>query len=424
MGTRLGSLASSFVLSGALLGPATAQAEIDDLATRPRPTYVRVNAPSTIATPSEPFEGPPLILYLNRCKGGTSLTPGDESSMGNTSSIINAPMTLPEYPFGDASWNQVVSGVEDIFAPFNVIVTDEDPSPMPHDEAIVCGSSEGTVFEGAAGVAPFDCGRIPNAITFTFPATIGNDLRFTVETIAQEAAHAWGLDHSFKCEDPMTYLEGCGDKSFQNAAYDCGEYEARTCECTGQPTQNTYEHIVNTLGPSGQGSAAPTVQITSPTDGEVFGTGSAFHLSVAADSEAGLRKTELFMDGALVLSDSQSPFDGWPLSDAPAGDFEFYVRAVDIEGNEAFSNTIMVHVEAGGGEPEDPQDGGSSGGDEDDDAEDEGDTDDGDELTGYGTWAPSDTQAETGCGCTVESDRDGWLFGLFVLVGLMRRRRS
>jgi len=409
-------------LSVALLTAFDARA--DDFATRPRGTKVRVDAPNAIASRTEPFAGPALVLYLNRCRGGLTLSPGGaDDSTRDVSQILDGPLTLPEYPYGDAQWAQIVSGVREIFAPFNIVVTDEDPGQTPHDEALVCGRSDGTPFAGSAGVAPYTCGRIPNAITYTFPETIGNDLRFTIETVAQEAAHAWGLDHSYKCEDPMTYLEGCGDKAFQDGDFPCGEYSARTCDCSGQATQNTYQHILNTLGPGTADAAPPVVSITAPEDGVTFVQGDDFHLSVSASDDVGIASVELYMDGSRIATDAQAPFDGWPMNDSPLGTYEFYVRAIDLSGNEGFSEPITVHVTNDGIDPNDAE-GGSSGGDDADDDQDTGDTDGlGPGASGGGIPFAGPGQADSGCGCAVDGEDDTpWFLALCVLVGVFRRR--
>ncbi len=405
---------------------ASAEARAGEFAARPHGTKVRVDAPNAIATRTEPFAGPPLVLFVNRCQGGITLTPGQEDdSSANVSMILDGPLQLAEYPYGDAQWAQIVSGVQEIFAPFNVIVTDQDPSPMPHDEAIVCGRSEGTTFEGAAGVAPYTCGQIPNAITYTFPETIGNDLRFTIETIAQEAAHAWGLDHSYKCEDPMTYLEGCGNKAFQDGDFPCGEYSARACDCSGQPTQNTYQHILNTVGPAQADGAPPSVSITAPTDGATFTRGDDFRMAISASDDTGVASVELYLDGTLIATDAQAPFDGWPMNDSPLGSYEFYVRAVDRGGNEGFSETITVQITADGLDPEDPDEGGSSGGEDFEDEEEPGDTDGVDTGVPGGVPFAQPTPRDQGCGCTVGADEDSpWFLGVFLLAGALRRRRA
>ena len=71
--------------------------------------------------------------------------------------------------------------------------------------------------------------------------TSSGGLQSLCETVTQEVAHAFTLDHELLCEDPMTYLDGCGAKSFQNVLAPCGEYEERPCSCGDPAGQNSVQ---------------------------------------------------------------------------------------------------------------------------------------------------------------------------------------
>lgn len=398
--------------------------------TRPRGSYVVVpDHPVAIPTPT-PQAGS-HIVFLNRCPGGISIHQGgSDSSKTNTSSIVNGTINLPEYPFGDAAWNEVVAGAREIFSPFGITVTDVDPTPADHDEVIVCGSDSAAGFPGAAGVAPFTCGYIPNAITFVFPDTIGNDARFTIETIGQEAAHGWGLDHEFECTDPMTYLNGCGDKSFQDGDYPCGEYEARACMCGGN-TQNSFQHILGLFGPGTPDGVAPSVAIVQPTDGQSFVTGSDFQITISVSDDAEVASVTLHADGVPAGTDDSAPFTGWPATDIPAGDHEFYVEAVDQAGNLGTSDVVTIHVSDDGAPPP----GGSGGGSDDGGAAGSGEGGDGGLDDGGADGSPQGNDAlppgfglddtQQGCACTAEH-APTWSGAplLAILVLAARRRRA
>ena len=92
----------------------------------PRGTYVWTED-ATLVDPVGPQAGgaPPHILFIQRCSGGLDLSPGAEDSINNTSTIVPGPVTLPEYPFGNDSWAQVMANAREIFSPFNIEVTDE-----------------------------------------------------------------------------------------------------------------------------------------------------------------------------------------------------------------------------------------------------------------------------------------------------------
>ncbi|MEM6993393.1 MAG: Ig-like domain-containing protein [Myxococcota bacterium] len=401
-----------------------------------RGTYIRVDPPNILAPGTGPLEGGAShVLYLNRCAGGLSLTPGNtDSSSANVSQILEGAVTLPAFSHGDAAWAEVLSITKSLFAPFNITVTDVDPGATPHDEAIVCGTSADAGFDGDFwGVAPFGCGIIPTAVTFTFPASIGNAPRDIAETIAQEAAHAWGLDHSFKCEDPMTYLFDCGAKSFQEGDFPCGEYEARVCDCGGN-TQNTVEHILAAFGPGVPDTAAPVVSIVHPLHGDRFAQGEVFDVELMVADGGSISSVSLFLDGELQATDEDAPYGGWPVIDLPVGVYEMYAEANDVAGNIGESQVITVEVvgqDGPEGEGEDDGaadgdgDGGADGADPDADPEDDGGAaaDDEGPIPLPPGWGSTPRQDSSGC-ATGPDGRSApvWALVLLTLAAVGRRR--
>jgi hypothetical protein len=127
-------------------------------------------------------------------------------------------------------------------------VTDEDPGDAPHFESIVAGYAEDIGAGGAGGIAPFSCGVWGNSINFTFAETLGGNAQVLCEVVAQESGHVMGLEHAYLCEDPMTYLEGCGPKTFQDIDAQCGEFSVSPCGC-GNETQNSVQHLLGIFGP-------------------------------------------------------------------------------------------------------------------------------------------------------------------------------
>lgn len=408
-----------------LFAASVASAAPHDEATRLVRDYIPVHAPSAVTVGVDPIAGgAPRVLFLNRCVGGLSLSPGlEDSSQANVSSILEGPATLPAFPHGDAAWNEVVAHTRELFAPFNVTITDIDPGAAPHDEATVCGTAADAGFaEDYAGVAPATCAVIPNAITFTFPAAIGNYPRDIAETIAQEAAHAWGLDHSYKCEDPMTYLFDCGQKSFQNGDYPCGEYEARACSCGGN-TQNTVQYILQAFGPPPADTEPPETAIVSPADGDMFDFGEVFTIDLDVDDDRGVVSVSLFVDGVMQALDDTEPFGGWPVIDLPPGIYALHVESIDIGGNVGVSDAVTIEItgtDAPDAEPsgdDTDETGGGSGGDDADASADAGD--DGTIPAPWGLAQPQETS-----GCTIGTGpRPPWVALLLLIAASLRRRR-
>jgi MYXO-CTERM domain-containing protein len=120
-------------------------------------------------------------------------------------------------------------------------------------------------------------------------------------TVAQESAHAFGLDHEFAfkdgrsaCNDPMTYRVDCGgQRFFRNAAASCGEFtEKPACKCT--PTQNSHQKLLSVFGPGVSSTPAPTSVVTLPTAGTTI-LGAV--VAASAGSQRGISKVELLLNG-------------------------------------------------------------------------------------------------------------------------------
>ena len=191
----------------------------------------------------------PRVLYLNRCADEPVIWPAwEDDPVEDFSAVLEVVAEPPPYPYGYSSWRQVVATTRRLFAPFDIEVTDEDPGDWPHDEVFVCGSPwHAGLDPGFWGLAPFHCEPPDSAVSFVFPEAIGNEPEEIGATIAQEAAHAWGIDHSLSCKDPMSYAVPCGERSFQDRDLACGEYFARPCGCGGDD-QNTYQRLAEVLG--------------------------------------------------------------------------------------------------------------------------------------------------------------------------------
>lgn len=228
--------------------------------------------------PAQP-DAPPRIIYLHR--GAITLTGGEDDPAGRVSSVVASggahthdravasPVAAREevrvaklrgFRGSSKSWKKITRCVADLFAPFDVQVTDiEPPSAGSYVMAVVGGRPRDVGHaRRVGGLAPFNGEVIPGAVVFAFADELGNRTRATCEVIAMEVAHAFGLDHAHACKDVMTYLQGCGAKAFRDLDVPCGESKPRTCH-GGAAQQNSYRHLMRVLGPRRppQPSAAP-----------------------------------------------------------------------------------------------------------------------------------------------------------------------
>jgi hypothetical protein len=321
-------------LAGSLLWLAlAAQAHAD----RPRGTY-KWAAPDQIQARVARAHAS-NIIFLNRCADGCVVTPGPEDSRQNTSIVPQETSVIPAFGHGDEAWSYLVSCVREIYAPFDIVITDVDPGSQSHFEAIVAGSPEDVQQpHDVGGVAPFSCGVIDNAMTYSF-AAVYDDMRWLCETVAHETAHAFGLDHEYLCEDPMTYLDGCGEKSFRDVDAPCGEDGPRECLCGGA-TQNSYARIAaefNTLPPT-----PPSVSIVQPQTGDEVEPG--FAIVVEAEDDVALASIDVYLDGALMAEETglvAGPYGFSAPAQLPSGDFELRAVATDDRGTES-EHVIVV----------------------------------------------------------------------------------
>lgn len=342
----------------------------------------------------------PFTIFMNR--HGGRYTCGDNDSRANQSTIAcgASPAELGEWPGSDAEWTSFMGCAVDLFSRFNLIVTDVEPATGDYVEAVVGGSPwQVGMGSGVGGVAPYQCGVIPRAIVYAFADVYygsGNWWRDVCETAGQEVVHAFGLDHEYLCEDPMTYLSGCGEKTFQDTDAQCGEFYPRQCDCTGA-RQNSVAEMLDLFGPAAPAVDDPTppvVSLTSPAAGAVLAPNGEIEIVANATDDVGLQSVVLEWDHN--DSEMSCPGDGeyfrcavsgthytWTLR-VGEGPRTFRVRATDQGGNRVTTADRTITLAAGGDDGGDGSDDGSGDGNGDDGTDDGGGggsddgTDDGD----------------------------------------------
>lgn len=425
-------LLTKLSLTAALVVPSLAQAETRVTSPRPEQAPAVAGLDITVnprgyltarqalvvdpGTTVAPPDGQPTALmasryiYLN--KNGVTLTPGNNNSGNNRSTLVNGTSSVPAWNVSATGWQQVVGCVQELFAPFAVTVSDQAPAAgVRHLEAVFGGTAQDVIPDapqGVLGVSPFttDCNIIEDSIVFTFTTSavqyLGNDYREICEIAAQEIAHSVGLDHVLNASDPMTYLTYNGNRSFKSGAVQCGEDTPRQCGLVNQgfPACRANQDSVGLLGarlglaPGGGGGGTdlpPTIAITSPGNDDVVPPG--FTVYADADDDTAVVRVELFVDGALVATDTSAPYQFDAPDSLVDGDHEVQVVAFDAAGES--TTTINVQVQAGA-DPIDPPTGGGGG--------------------------STDPQTITG-GCSSSGHPAGvGLLGL-ALIGLIRRRR-
>ena len=321
---------------------------------------IPANGPSSTVAQSK-------VVYLNR--GGITLSPGDNDSRTNKSTLAKQPTQIPAWNTSDATWQATVSCMKELFAPFDITIVTVDPGPtVQHIEAVFGGGPSLLAMENnVMGVAPFksDCSILENAIVFTFTSNFPADARMACEVQAQEVAHAYGLDHERLPHDPMTYMRYDGNRSFQNQLAECGEDKARMCgvanaaSCRGK--QNSVQLLFERLGSKGilGDDTAPNVAITSPANGATVAPG--FTVEVQATDNTRVTMASIYIDGVPSGSSSTAPWTIKTPDNMVRGQRTIKIEVTD--GRNTRATEIKVNVQGGSAEePDDDLAGGCSSG--------------------------------------------------------------
>lgn len=301
----------------------------------PRPSFVRRPGAAVAPRTAPNANVSSRVVYLKRCPlfSGCTLKEGPDDSRTDTSSIVDGgSRVLGEFKQGDQVWDDLVACVKTTFAPFDITITDQDPGDVPHWMNVVGGKAADISSQfgpNTGGLAPFDCGEIPNAIVYTFDI-YGPDAEALCWTSSQEIAHAFGLEHEFLQKDPLTYLDGDMPKRFRDVDAPCGEYEQNAgCMCGGT-TQNTYRTIVEMFGPGAP--TPPDVLFKRPVEGKEVQPG--FTAVIDAQDDVRVEKVELFADG-VSIGMTMLPVGGAFELEAPElgrGAHVLEARATDVQG--------------------------------------------------------------------------------------------
>lgn len=320
--------------------------------------------------------GAPLPVYLERAQ--VTYIAGADNSASNRSSVVGSgEATVGGFRGGDAAWSQIVACVQNQFSPFNIEVTDVEPAAGEYVEAHFGGTpGQLGLPNGVGGVAPIDnfsCNIIPRAVVYIFSDVLGNSAQLNCEVAAQEIAHAFSLDHELLCADPMTYLSGCGSKSFQDTNAQCGEFEPRQCNC-GRATHNSVQLMLQKIGPAGgnvtnpDDVVPPTAAIVSPAHGESLAANTTMQVVADASDNEQVVSTELIWSfngqvfgcptneaGGAVTCTRAGNRSTWTLN-VGQGDRTFSVRVRDAGGNQIVTPSRTIHLTDGGAPPPPPPD--------------------------------------------------------------------
>ena len=302
-----------------------------------------VPAPASVSEAGAASLTKSRTIYINRMGG--MLSPGVNDSRSQVSSLVSKPTQLQGWVVDDATWGEVMQCMTQIWARFDVAITDVDPGQTSHIE-VMCGDLPTTIGlpGNYGGVAPMrvDCGVVDNAIVFAFPAKLGNNARRVCEVMSQEVGHAYGLDHELEAADPMTYLAYAGERTFQDHSASCGESKARSCGIGGSvcsADQNTVQMLLERLGAAGADNTAPTLRVTTPSDGAKVDAG--FVVVAQASDNIAVSEVALVVDGVQVSTRVSAPYSFTTDSTLAPGDHTITLEAIDTNNNKTVTEVSV-----------------------------------------------------------------------------------
>jgi chitinase len=117
------------------------------------------------------------------------------------------------------------------------------------------------------------------------------------------------------------------------------------------PTSDRYWSLVKCedCGGGGGGSGQPpTVDLTSPNNGQSFSAPAFIELrATASDSDGSIASVAFYQSATLLTTDTVAPY-GHDWTNVPAGSYTIRAVAVDDEGNTAEDSVSVTVVSSGG----------------------------------------------------------------------------
>jgi len=155
---------------------------------------------------------PPAVLYLNFSDGTEEIHQATSDNAHENRSAIGKTPVFPAFDWTrivvdadrDAVVKEVAERVDEAFGPYNVLVSTVRPEAPGYSMVMIGGGPSVFAFPPqVAGVALLDCdNRESSNVAFAFSDNLDSVHALWV-TIAQEAAHAFGLEHTDNDRDVM-----------------------------------------------------------------------------------------------------------------------------------------------------------------------------------------------------------------------------
>jgi hypothetical protein len=313
------------------------------------------------APPADAAAGQPEIVYLNFSDGTENVTfaPIDDATTNLSSLGAASPypaFVWPSISTGVETRAQVIARVtrrvHELFLPYNVLITLTRPTTGPYTTVMIGGGPRDIgIDQNLGGVAYMDCDNRENTnLVFAFPSTLRGSEQGLVVTIAQEAAHAFGLEHTESRRDvmhPELSVEQSRFLDEQTAIL--GE---RLC---GNATQNSHRRLIDLVGawlgdekPLDDGTRVdrepPTLTLVSPAPGATVAQ--PVQIEVLASDPGGIDHVTLALTPAATGITEQAvlrqpPFT-FSLGGLPPGPLTIGLTAYDRSGNTTTATSTLA----------------------------------------------------------------------------------
>ncbi len=189
----------------------------------------------------------------------------------------------------------------------------------------------------------------PPAVSLTQPvdgATVSGST-----TVAADASDDVGVNRvEFRIDGALGSTDTTAPYSFAwdtTAVVDgAHSVETRAFDAAGNSSSKSIGVTVANGGETGD-TTPPVVTLTQPFDGAIVSGTTT--VSASTTDDTGVARVELWLDAALLLTDTVAPHDfSWNTATVADGNHTLEARAFDTAGNSASSGGIVVNVSNGG----------------------------------------------------------------------------